>query len=95
MFGQNLLCSIFCSLPPILSMGTTKKNLFAPSLLEFQYTDEIPTGLLFSTLNSPCSLCLSVERHSSPSLNFAVLCRTLSSTSVTLLLWAAWTWTEQ
>lgn len=69
MFIWNILYSNFCSLPLVLSLGTTKKKpgpiLLPPTLQIFVSIDKISLSLIFFRLHSLRALNLSSYRRCS------------------------------
>ena len=83
MFRDSLPCFGFCPLPLAPSLGITEKCLgsifFATSLQVFTHLNQILLSLLFSRLNNPSSLSLSLqERRSSPFIIFMALCYSMN-----------------
>lgn len=73
LFKGRSLCSDVCPLPPLLSLGTSRKTL-APAFCPFTSTvhiEKMPQLLFLSGTSSPSSLSLSTrKKYSSPSIVF-------------------------
>lgn len=95
MFRGYLLCFSLRPFPLVLSLGTGGSVFFASLIQAFIYSVRFRLHLLFSRLNSPSHLNLSLQQRCSRPLNTLVsLAWTLSGMFMCLLYWGAWNWVQ-
>lgn len=97
-YKQNFPCFKLCPLPCPVTRNHREEPgslYFSPSDEAFTHTDKTPLNLLFSRLDSPISLSLSLhDTCSSPFIICVILCWTLCGMSMSLLCWGAQNWSQ-